>query len=82
MLGLALILFLISLLSCLIALWIARKSERIQFDFSADDLSAELRKLRYSLQGWLAIIFLLQGGSSLFLSLLFPLIWALSQPSS
>lgn len=78
MLGFALILFLVSLLSCFIALWIVRKSERIQFDFSADDLFAELKKLPYSLQGCLALIILVQGGSLLFLSILFPVLWALS----
>ena len=78
MLGLALVLFLVSLLSCFIALWIVKKSERIQFDFSAGDLPAELRKLTNSLQGCLALIILIQGGSSLFLSILFPIVWALS----
>lgn len=78
MLGLALVLFLIAMLSCLIALWIVAKSKRIDFDFSADNLPAELKKLPYSLQGCLALIILVQGGSMLFLSILFPIVWALS----
>ena len=78
MLGLALILFAVSLSMCFIALLIVLKSDSIHFDFTADDVRGELWKLTNTLLGWLVLAFLAQSGSLLFLSIALPVIWVFS----
>jgi hypothetical protein len=63
---------------CFIVLLIAWKSDSIHFDFSAGDVSGELRKLTHSLLGWVLLAILVQGGSLLFLSIVLPVIWVFS----
>ncbi len=76
MLATTLILFLSSLLMCSIALAIMKKSA-IHFDFSADDMKEEIRKLTDTLLGWLVIGLLGQGGCLFFLSVVMPIVWVL-----
>ncbi|MBW2363369.1 MAG: hypothetical protein JRG84_20940 [Deltaproteobacteria bacterium] len=78
MLVLALLLFTVSVLMCGIALWIAKRSDSIQFDFSANDLVGELRGMTYTLAGWLVLALLGQGGSLLILSIMLPVMWVFS----
>ena len=78
MLGLALVLFLAALSMCSIALWIGKRSERIDFDLSAGDVAGQVREMTYSLVGWLVIALMVQGWSLLFLSIVFPIVWVFS----
>ncbi len=74
MLVLTSILFGVALTMCSVAFWILKTSDTVNFDFSTDDLPAELWRMTHKLVGWIVIGLMLQGVCLFLLAIVLPIV--------